>query len=132
MLGGKLAAGAGRHPDHQWNAELISRHVAHGRRSIEDLVEREQAEIDRHHLDDRPHAGHRRADAGAGKSGFRKRRIANPLGAEFGEQPVGSPHSSRRSGRRPRPSETRARRACSASRIACAPPRGRSSQSFRL
>ena len=88
MLGGKLAAGAGRHADHQRDAELISRHVAHRGRGIEDLIEREQAEIHRHQFDDRTHAGHRRADAGAGKAGFRKRRIANPLRAEFGEQPV--------------------------------------------
>ena len=88
MLGSKLAAGTGRHADHQRHAELISRHVAHRRRSVEDLIERQQAEIHRHQLDDRTHAGHRRSDAGAGKSGFRQRRIANPLRAEFGEQPM--------------------------------------------
>jgi len=88
MLGGKLAPGAGRHPDHQRHAELVSRHVTHCGRGIEYLVERQQAEIHRHQFDDRPHAGHRRADAGAGEPGFRERRIANPLRPEFGEQPV--------------------------------------------
>ena len=86
MLGRKLAAGPGRHADHERHAELISRHVAHRGRGVENLVEREQAEIHRHQLDDRAHAGHRRADAGAGEAGFRQRRIADPLGAEFGQQ----------------------------------------------
>ena len=86
MLGGKLAAGAGRHADDERHAELISRHVAHGGRGIENLVEREQAEIHRHQFDDRAHAGHRRTDAGTGEPGFRQRRIADPLGAEFGQQ----------------------------------------------
>jgi len=35
-----------------------------GRRA-HDLVEREQAEIDRHHFDDRAHPAERRTDAGA-------------------------------------------------------------------
>ena len=88
MLGGKLAAGAGRHADHQRHAELIARHVAHGGRGVENLVEREQAEIYRHQLDDRAHAGHRRADAGAGEAGFRQRRVANPLGPNSASSPL--------------------------------------------
>ena len=86
MLGGELAAGAGRHADHQRHAELVARHVAHCGRGVEDLVEREQAEIHRHQFDDRAHAGHRRADAGAGKPGLRQRRIANSLRTELGKQ----------------------------------------------
>jgi hypothetical protein len=88
VLSGQLTAGAGRHPDHERHTELIARHVTNAGRSIENLVECEQTEIHRHQFDDRTHAGHRRPDAGAGKSGFRKRRIANSLRAEFGEQPV--------------------------------------------
>src|SRR5512136_1976678 len=62
--------------------------MTHCRRGIENLVEREQAEIHRHQFHDGAHSSHRRSNAGAGKSGFRERRIANPLGAEFGKQPV--------------------------------------------
>ena len=49
---------------------------------------REQAEVDRHDLDDRPHAAERRADAGADEGRFRQRRVADALGAELLEQPV--------------------------------------------
>ena len=87
MLGGKLAARAGRHADHERHAELIARHVAHRRCGIENLVERKQAEIHRHQFDDRAHAGHCGTDAGAGKPRFRQRRIADPFGPEFRQQP---------------------------------------------
>ena len=86
MLGGELTTGAGRHPDHQRHRELIARHVAHGRRVVEDLIERQQAEIDRHQLNNGTHAGHGRADAGAGEAGFRQRRIADAIGTEFCQQ----------------------------------------------
>ena len=86
MLGRKLAAGAGRHADHQRHAELVTRHVAHRGRGVEDLVEGEQAEVHRHQLDDRAHAGHRGADAGAGEAGLRQWRIADAFGAEFRQQ----------------------------------------------
>ena len=86
VLRRKLAPGAGRHADHQRHAELVARHVADRGGGIENLIEREQAEIDRHQLDDRPHAGHRGANAGAGEARFRQRRIADALGAELGEQ----------------------------------------------
>jgi hypothetical protein len=88
VLGGELAAGAGRHADHQRHAELVARHVTHGSGIVEDLVEREQAEIHRHQFDDRTHAGHRGADAGAGEARLRQRRVPDPLGPELGEQPV--------------------------------------------
>ena len=86
MLGRELAACAGGHADHQRHAELIARHVAYRGRGVENLVKREQAEVHRHQLDDRAHAGHCRADAGAGESGFRQRRIADALGAELRQQ----------------------------------------------
>src|SRR5271165_851757 len=76
----------GRHSDHQWHRELATRHVWDRGGIVDDLIEREQAEIDRHDLDDRPHAGECRADTGADKSALRKRRIAYPLLAEFVEQ----------------------------------------------
>ena len=86
MLRGKLAACAGRHADHQRHAELAARHVAHRGRVVEDLIEREQAEIHRHHLDDRAHAGHGRADPRPDEAGLRERRVANALGAELVQQ----------------------------------------------
>ena len=53
VLRGELPPAAGRHADHQRHAELIAGHVPDRRRIVEDLVERQQAEIDRHDLDDR-------------------------------------------------------------------------------
>ena len=55
---------------------------------VHDLIEGEQAEVDRHHLDDRTHPPHRRADAGADEGGFGERRVAHPLGTELLEQPM--------------------------------------------
>ena len=63
ILRGELPAGARRHADDQRHAELAARHMTQGRGIVDDLVEREQREIDRHDLDDGPHAAHRRADA---------------------------------------------------------------------
>ena len=88
MLRRELAAGAGRHADDQRDAELSAGHVTDGRRVVDDLVERQQAEIDRHHLDDRPHAAEGRADAGADERGLRQRRVADPLRPELLEQPL--------------------------------------------
>ena len=86
MLRGQLPAGAGGHADDQRDAELSARHVPDRRRVVDDLIERQQAEVDRHHLDDRPHAAERGADAGADERRLRERRVANPLGSELGEQ----------------------------------------------
>ena len=94
---------------------------------VDDLVQRQQAEVDRHDLDDRPHAAQRRADAGADERRFRQRRVADSLRPELLEQALGSPRSSRRSGRRPRPSGTRARRAAAPRGWPHARPRDRSS-----
>jgi hypothetical protein len=64
VLSRELAAGSGRHPDHERHAELTARHVPQGRRGVHDLIEREQAEVDRHHLDDRPHTAESCTDPG--------------------------------------------------------------------
>jgi hypothetical protein len=53
VLGGELAAGAGGHADHQRHVELATGHVAQGGRVVEDLVQGQQAEVDRHDLHDR-------------------------------------------------------------------------------
>ena len=86
MLGGELPAGTGGDPDDHRHIELTARHVPDGGGVVDDLIERQQAEIDRHDLDDRPHAAERRTDAGADEGGFGQRRIANPVRAELVQQ----------------------------------------------
>ena len=68
MLGGDLTPAAGRKTDHQRYSELITRHMPNGCGAVEDLIKREQAEVDGHQFHDRTHAGHGGADAGAGES----------------------------------------------------------------
>ena len=68
MLGGQLATGPGRHADHQRNIELPARHVEYGRGVVDNLIQRQQAEIDRHDLHDRTHSAHRGAYARADES----------------------------------------------------------------
>ncbi len=89
MLCRQLAAGAGRHANDDRHRELAARHMADGRRIVDDLVERQEAEIDRHDLDDRAHPAERRADPGADEGRFGKRRVADAFGAELVEQPLG-------------------------------------------
>ena len=86
VLRRELPAGAGRHADHERHAELAARHVPERRRVVDDLVERQQAEVDRHHLDDRAQAPERRADAGADERALRERRVAHAVGAELLQQ----------------------------------------------
>ena len=89
MLGGELAAGAGGHADHERHVELAARHVQQRGGVVHDLVEREQAEVDGHDLDDRAHAAERGADAGADEGRLRQRRVADALGPELLEQARG-------------------------------------------
>ena len=103
MLGGELAAGAGRHADDQRHGKLAARHVRDGRRIVEDLVEGEQAEIAGHDLDDRAQSGHRRADAGADEGALGKRRVADAARAEFVEQSLGHRVAAAVERRHPRP-----------------------------
>jgi hypothetical protein len=86
VLRSELTARSGRHADHHWHRELAAGHVAQRCRVVHDLVDREQAEVDGHHLDDRPQASHRGADARADERRFRQRRITNPLLAELVQQ----------------------------------------------
>ena len=68
------------------HVELAAGHVQQGGGVVQDLVEREQAEVDRHDLDDRPHPAERGADAGADERRLRQRRVADPLRAELLQQ----------------------------------------------
>ena len=82
----ELVAGALRHAHDQRHARLAAEHVVDVRRVVDDLVEREQREVDRHQLDDRAQAGHRRADAHADDRVLGDRRVAHALLAELLEQ----------------------------------------------
>jgi len=86
MLRGKLPPGTGCHADHERDAELAARHMADGGGVIDDLVEREQAEVDGHHFDDRQHAVQCRADSRADERRLGQRRVAYALLAEFRQQ----------------------------------------------
>ena len=79
----ELAAPARRHAHDERHAELAVGHVPHRGGVVDDLVEREQAEVDGHDLDDRPHAAERRADAGADEPGLAQRGVADALGPEL-------------------------------------------------
>ena len=83
MLRGDLPPRARRHADHERHADLSARHVPQRRRVVEDLIEREQAEVHGHDLDDRAHPGDRRADARADERRLRERRVADALGPEL-------------------------------------------------
>ena len=84
----ELVAGALRHPDDHRHADLPAEHVVDRRRVVDDLVHRQQREVDRHELDDRAHARHRRADAHPDDRVLGDRRVADALVAELLEQPV--------------------------------------------
>jgi hypothetical protein len=86
VLRRELPAGAGGHADHDRHAHLAARHVAQRGGVVHDLVQRQQAEVDRHHLDDGAHAAQRRADARAHEGRLGKRRVAHPVFAELFQQ----------------------------------------------
>ena len=86
MLSGELPAAAGRHADDQRDTELPARHMAKRRRVVDDLIEGQQAEVDRHDFDDGPQPAQGRADPGTDEGRFRQRRVAHPLRAELFQQ----------------------------------------------
>ena len=85
----ELVAGALRHADHHRHPHLPAEHVVDRRRVVDDLVHRQQREVDRHQLDHRAQAGHRRADAHPDDRVLGDRRVAHALLAELVEQPGG-------------------------------------------
>jgi hypothetical protein len=68
---------------------LPAGHVQDSRGVVDDLVEREQAKVDRHDLDDWAHPVHRGADSSAHERGFGEWGVADAFGAEFVEQALG-------------------------------------------
>ena len=86
VLGGDAGGGAVRAAEHDRAAHLAAGHVERLGRGVDDLVDRLHGEVEGHELDDRLQAGHRRADADAGKAVLGDRRIDHALGAEFLQQ----------------------------------------------
>ncbi len=83
MLGGELATGTGGGAHDERHVELTAGHVQERGRRVHDLVEREQAEVHRHDLDDRTHPAERRPDPCTDEARFRQRRVADPVASEF-------------------------------------------------
>ena len=85
----ELMAGALRHAHDERHLDLAAEHVADRCGVVDDLVHRQQREVDRHELHDRAQAGHRRADAHADDRVLGDRRVAHALLAELLEQAGG-------------------------------------------
>src|SRR5216683_1686009 len=68
---------------------MAAEHVMNLGGVVDNLIDREQAEIDRHQLDNRLEPAHRGADSGADDREFRNRRVTHALFAVDGKQPVG-------------------------------------------
>ncbi len=85
----QLVAGALGHAHDERHADLAAEHVVDVGRVVDDLVEREQREVDRHQLDHRPQPGHRGADAHADDRVLGDRRVAHAPLAELLQQPGG-------------------------------------------
>ncbi|MNC85518.1 hypothetical protein D3C83_11220 [compost metagenome] len=77
---------AHRRAEDERHLPLAARHVVDLRRLVADLIHDQHQEVAEHDVDDRPHAGHRGADAQAGEARLRDRRIDDPPGAEFLDQ----------------------------------------------
>ena len=75
VLGGQLPTGSRGRAHHEGDGELATRHVQQRRGGVHQLVERQQAEVDRHDLDDRAQPHHRGANAHAGESELGDRRV---------------------------------------------------------
>ena len=74
------------HAHHERHPDLAAEHVVDVGGVVDDLVHRQQREVDRHELDDRAQAAHRRADAHPDDRVLGDRRVAHPLLAELLEQ----------------------------------------------
>src|SRR5216684_6225951 len=68
---------------------VAAEHVMNLGGVVDDLIDREQAEIDRHQLDNWLEPAHRGADSGADYREFRNRRVTDALFAVDSKQPVG-------------------------------------------
>jgi hypothetical protein len=92
VLRARAPAGAALCPHRQRNLELAARHVAVLGRLVDDLLGRQRQEVLVHHLDDRPHPLHRRADARADERHLRDRGVAHPRRPELREHALRHAH----------------------------------------
>jgi len=83
-----LLASARCHSDRDRHLELAAGHVPHHGGVVHDLVDREQAEVHGHHLDDWAHAAKGSADAGANERRLAKWRVADAFLAELFKKPL--------------------------------------------
>src|SRR5258708_38306313 len=89
MRRAELMACSLRHPHDQWHPGLAAEHVVDVSGAVDDLVERQQREVDRHQLEDGAQSGHRRPHADTDDRVLGDRRVADALLAELLEQPLG-------------------------------------------
>ncbi len=87
--GPELVPGALGHAHDERHAGLAGEHVVDVRGVVDDLIEGEQGEVDRHQLDDGTQPGHGCADADADDRVLGDGRVAHALLAELVEQTVG-------------------------------------------
>jgi len=79
----ELVAAATGHADDERHPDLTAEHVGDRGGVGDDLVHRQQREVDGHDLDDRPQASHRRADAHPDDGVLGDRGVAHPLLSEL-------------------------------------------------
>jgi hypothetical protein len=89
MLRCELVAGAVGRSDDQWAAHLATEHGADLGCVIDDLVHRDEQEVEGHDLDHRALAEHRGADPRADKALLGDRAVAHAVGPELVEQAGG-------------------------------------------
>ena len=88
VRGAELVAPALRETHHDRDLHLSAEHVVDVRCRVDDLVHREQGEVDGHDLDDRPKPRHRCSDPHADDRVLGDGRVADTLLAELLEQPL--------------------------------------------
>ena len=83
----ELVPRALRHAHDQRHRDLTAEHVVDVRRVVDDLVEGQEREVDRHQLDHRAQPGHGRSHAHADDRVLRDRGVAHAPLAELLQQP---------------------------------------------
>ena len=92
VLRARAPAGAALGADRQRHLHLAAGHRPVLRRLVDELLHREGQEVLVHDLDDRAHALHRGADAGADDRHLGDRCVADALGPELGEHALRDAH----------------------------------------
>ena len=82
VLRGRARAGTGGKAHHDWHRNFAAEHEAHLGCLVDDLLHRQRREIRELEFEDRPQAGHRRADCDARAAKLGDRRVHHAVGAE--------------------------------------------------